>query len=90
MGRDEEARGNYKKYLKLLDGKRLEERADALLLLGRLEEALECLKLTTTESKTNVRAWNDLGGLLQKMGRAEEARSAYQRAASLGHKVSFR
>ncbi|MDR1045021.1 MAG: tetratricopeptide repeat protein [Candidatus Adiutrix sp.] len=56
---------------------------ESLFSEGRAREALDLLQRFLEEAPENVRAWNDLGAILQALGQSEAAEEAFRRAVAL-------
>ncbi|MCY3749758.1 MAG: tetratricopeptide repeat protein, partial [Chloroflexi bacterium] len=85
--RFEEAIADYDRSLELRPGDAvtLNNRADARLLLGDLDLALEDIEAAVAANPALGIAHYTRGQILDELGRAEDAQAAYEEAARLGY-----
>jgi len=59
-------------------------RAGCLIMLGKLEEAMNCLEKAVQELPENAEAWGNLAIVYSKQGNREKARECHEKAISHG------
>jgi len=81
LGYEQESMQLYERAFALRDIPQLwQSKANALLALGRLEQALECVTIALERSDDGQASWYILGDVLRKLDRHEHAVMAYEQA----------